>query len=137
MENESINVPSKIITEHNGYTCEYKLVKVTAWTSKGKPETLFSQEDSTNEDRLFEELFSTFFTLDKDSRCARKDIQQTLSENADNTLVKAIGFKLDNLQYCSHYRAFLKYIASLGGVKESIFKYDWGFGRGFKGVKVK
>lgn len=137
MENESINVPSKIITEHNGYTCEYKLVKVTALVSKDKSETLFSQEDSTNENGLFEELFSTFFSLDKGSTCSRKDIQQTLSENADNVLVKAIGFKLDKLQYCSHYRAFLKYIASLDGVKESIFKYEWGFGRGFKGIKVK
>ena len=137
MENESISVPSKIITEHNGYTCEYKLVKVTAWVSKDKSETLFSQEDSTNENGLFEELFSTFFVLDKGSRCTRKDIQQTLSENANNALVKAIGFKLDNLQYCSHYRAFLKYIASLDGVKESRFKYEGGFGQGFKGIKVK
>ena len=129
MGNESINVPSKIITEHNGYTCEYKLVKVTAWLSKDKSETLLDTE--------FEELFSTFFVLDKGSRCTRKDIQKTLSENANNVLVKAIGFKLDNLQYCSQYRAFLKYIASLDGVKESRFKYEGGFGQGFKGIKVK
>ena len=137
MENGSISVPSKIITEHNGYTCEYKLVKVTAWVSKDKTETILSQEDSTNENGLFEELFSTFFVLDKGSRCTRKDIQKTLSENANNVLVKAIGFKLDNLQYCSHYRAFLKYITSLDGVKESRFKYEGGFGQGFKGIKVK
>ena len=137
MENESINVPSKIITEHNGYTCEYKLVKVTAWVSKDKTETLLDTESEHSEDKLFEELFSTFFVLDKGSRCTRKDIQKTLSENANNVLVKAIGFKLDNLQYCSHYRAFLKYITSLDGVKESRFKYEWGFGRGFKGIKVK
>ena len=129
MGNESINVPSKIITEHNCYTCEYKLVKVTAWLSKDKSETLLDTE--------FEELFSTFFVLDKGSRCTRKDIQKTLSENANNVLVKAIGFKLDNLQYCSQYRAFLKYIASLDGVKESRFKYEGGFGQGFKGIKVK
>ena len=137
MENGSISVPSKIITEHNGYTCEYKLVKVTAWVSKDKTETILSQEDSTNENGLFEELFSTFFVLDKGSRCTRKDIQKTLSENANNVLVKAIGFKLDNLQYCSHNRAFLKNIASLDGVKESRFKYEGGFGQGFKGIKVK
>lgn len=137
MENESIKVPSKIITEHNGYTCEYKLVKVTAWVSKDKSETLLDTETDHSEDSLFEELFSTFFVLDKGSRCARKDIQQTLSENANNALVKAIGFKLDNLQYCSHYRAFLKYIASIEGVKESRFKYEGGFGQGFKGIKVK
>ena len=137
MENGSISVPSKIITEHNGYTCEYKLVKVTAWVSKDKTETILSKEDSTNENGLFEELFSTFFVLDKGSRCTRKDIQKTLSENANNVLVKAIGFKLDNLQYCSHYREFLKYIASLDGVKESRFKYEGGFGQGFKGIKVK
>lgn len=137
MTNESISVPSKIITEHNGYTCEYKLVKVTAWVSKDKTETLLDTESEHSEDKLFEELFSTFFAIDKGSRCTRKDIQQTLSENANNVLVKAIGFKLDNLQYCSHYRAFLKYIASLDGVKESRFKYEGGFGQGFKGIKVR
>ena len=137
MGNGSINVPSKIITEHNGYTCEYKLVKVTAYVSKGKRETLLDTESEHSEDKLFEELFSTFFVLDKGSRCTRKDIQETLSKNANNVLVKAIGFKLDNLQYCSHYRAFLKYIASLDGVKESRFKYEGGFGQGFKGIKVK
>ena len=113
MENESISVPSKIITEHNGYTCEYKLVKVTAYASKGKPETLLDTET----DALFEELFSTLFALDESFRTTSGNIKQHLINNADNPTIKAIGFNLDKLQYCVHYRAFLKYIASLDGVK--------------------
>ena len=69
--------------------------------------------------------------------CINSDIQLCLVENANNLIVKTIGFKLNNLQYCGHYRAFLKYIASLNGVSEVRFNENGVRNRGFKGIKLK
>ena len=65
------------------------------------------------------------------------DIQLCLVENANNLIVKTIGFKISNLAYCGHYRAFLKYIESLDGVKDTRWRDGKIQTRGFTGIKLK
>lgn len=86
---------------------------------------------------FFSKLIQMFFVLDKDAKCTKGDIQLCLVENANNLIVKTIGFKISNLAYCGHYRAFLKYITSLHGVSEVRFNEHGVRNRGFKGIKLK
>ena len=86
---------------------------------------------------FFSKLIQMYFVLDEKAKCINSDIQLCLVENANNLIVKTIGFKLNNLQYCGHYRAFLKYIASLDGVSEVRFNENGVRNRGFKGIKLK
>lgn len=86
---------------------------------------------------FFSKLIQMFFVLDKDAKCTKGDIQLCLVENANNLIVKTIGFKLNNMQYCGHYRAFLKYIASLDGVEETRWRDGKIQNRGFSGIKLK
>ena len=86
---------------------------------------------------FFSKLIQMFFVLDKDAKCTKGDIQLCLVENANNLIVKTIGFKISNLAYCGHYRAFLKYIESLNGVKEVRVQHNNMTVRGFSGIRLK
>lgn len=86
---------------------------------------------------FFSKLIQMFFVLDKDAKCTKGDIQLCLVENANNLIVKTIGFKISNLAYCGHYRAFLKYIESLDGVKDTRWRDGKIQTRGFTGIKLK
>ena len=86
---------------------------------------------------FFSKLIPMFFVLDKDAKCTKGDIQLCLVENANNLIVKTIGFKISNLAYCGHYRAFLKYIESLDGVKDTRWRDGKIQTRGFTGIKLK
>ena len=86
---------------------------------------------------FFSKLIQMFFVIDKDAKCTKGDIQLCLVENANNLIVKTIGFKISNLAYCGHYRAFLKYIESLDGVKDTRWRDGKIQTRGFTGIKLK
>lgn len=93
-----------------------------------------SEEDSEETDAdFFGRLVKNYFILEAGATCARADIQMLLIENEKEILIKACGFKTSNLNYCQRYRSFLKYLASLDGVSETILRHS---GRVFKGIKI-
>ena len=85
---------------------------------------------------FFDKLISMFFVLESGAVCTKSDLQLFLTENANNLLIRAIGFKLNNLAYCGHYRAFLKYISSLEGVIEDRVYVNKSQVRCFKGIRL-
>ena len=94
-----------------------------------------SEEDSEETDAdFFGRLVKEYFIIEEGATCARADIQMLLIENEKEILIKACGFKTSNLNYCQRYRSFLKYLASLDGVSETIARHA---GRVFKGIKIR
>ena len=74
-----------------------------------------------------------------DAKCTEYDIKALLWKQAvlDNALFTGFVFRYGDLQRCEHYRAFLKYITSLDGVKETRFHGNGLHVRGFKGIGIK
>lgn len=119
MSNKSI--PLTITKCYDGTECIYTLTKVTP-----SRETI-SAIESFNNNALFEIIINKYFILNPNAKCASNEIQTILRENAkrdDDLWLAGFDFTLSNLQYCEHYRAFLKYITSLDGVKEIRFRKD-------------
>ena len=131
MSNKSI--PLTITKYYDGTECIYTLTKVTP-----SQETIAAIE-SFNNNALFENIINKYFILDPNAKCTKDDIQALILEQAtcDNTLFIGFDFTLSNLQYCEHYRAFLKYITSLDGVKEIRFQKDGLQVRGYKGIGIR
>ena len=93
-----------------------------------------SEEDAEESDsEIFDKLFNQHFKLDAQSTCLRSDIQMLLIEHEHDLLVRAAGFKISNLNYCSRYRAFLKYLANMNDVEEI---RQFKSGRAFKGLSI-
>lgn len=93
-----------------------------------------SEEDSEETDAdFFGRLVNSYFVLDPDAVCSRADIQMLIIAHDKEILIKACGFKTSNLGYCPRYRSFLKYLASLDGISETIRRQS---GRVFKGIKI-
>ena len=126
-------IPLTITKQYDGTECTYTLTKVTP-----SRETIAAIE-SFNNNVLFENIINKYFILDPNAKCASNEIQALFREQAtcDNTLFVGFVFRYDNLQYCEHYRAFLKYITSLDGVKEIRFQKDGLQVRGYKGIGIK
>lgn len=131
MSNKSI--PLTITKQYDGTECIYTLTKVTP-----SRETITAIE-SFNNGALFENIINEYFILNPNAKCASNEIQTILRENAtcDNALFIGFDFTLSNLQYCEHYRAFLKYITSLDGVKEVRFRSNGVQVRGYKGIGIR
>lgn len=130
MSNKSI--PLTITKQYDGAECIYTLTKITP-----SRETIAAIE-SFNNNALFENIINKYFILGPNAKCASNEIQTMLREQAtcDSTLFIGFDFTLSNLQYCEHYRAFLKYITSLDGVKEVRFQKDGLQVRGYKGIGI-
>ena len=131
MSNKSI--PLTITKYYDGTECTYTLTKITP-----SRETIAAIESFDN-NVLFENIINRYFILDPNAKCASNEIQTLLREQTtrDKALFVGFDFTLSNLQYCEHYRAFLKYITSLDGVKEIRFQKDGLQVRGYKGIGIK
>lgn len=127
------SIPLTITKYYDDTECIYTLTKVIP----GK-ETIAAIESFDN-NALFENIINKYFTLGPNAKCASNEIQALLREQAmhDKALFVGFIFRGDNLQYCEHYRAFLKYIMSLDGVKEIRFRKDGVQVRGYKGIGIK
>ena len=126
-------IPLTITKQYDGTECIYTLTKVIP-----SKETIAAIE-SFNNNVLFENIINKYFILDPNAKCASIEIQALLREQAarDTALFAGFVFRCDNLQYCEHYRAFLKYIESLDGVKEIRFRNDGLQVRGYKGIGIR
>lgn len=126
-------IPHTITKHYDGTECVYTLTKVTP-----SRETITAIE-SFNNNALFENIINKYFILGPNAKCTKDDIQALIWEQAtcDNTLFIGFDFTLSNLQYCSQYRAFLKYITSLDGVKETRFRGNGSLVRGYKGIGIR
>ena len=126
-------IPLTITKQYDGTECVYTLTKVIP-----SKETI-SAIESFNDNALFENIINKYFILSPNAKCTKDDIQALIWEQAvcDNALFIGFDFTLSNLQYCEHYRAFLKYITSLDGVKETRFHGNGLRVRGFKGIGIK
>ena len=131
MSNKSI--PLTITKYYDGTECTYTLTKVTP-----SQETIAAIE-SFNNNVLFENIINKYFVLGPNAKCTKDDIQTLICEQAtcNSALFIGFDFTLSNLQYCEHYRAFLKYITSLDGVKETRFRGNGVQVRGYKGIGIK
>lgn len=131
MSNKSI--PLTITKYYDGTECIYSLTKVIS-----SKETITAIE-SFNNNVLFENIINKYFILGPNAKCAKDDIQALIWEQAthDKALFVGFDFTLSNLQYCEHYRTFLKYITSLNGVKETRFRGNGTQVRGYKGIGIK
>ena len=126
-------IPHTITKHYDGTEYVYTLTKVTP-----SRETIDAIE-SFNNNALFENIINKYFILGPNAKCTKDDIQALIWEQAacDNALFIGFDFTLSNIQYCEHYRAFLKYITSLDGVKETRFHGNGLHVRGFKGIGIK
>lgn len=131
MSNKSI--PLTITKYYDGTECVYTLTKVTP-----SQETTAAIESFDN-NVLFENIINKYFILGPNAKCTKDDIQALIWEQAacDNALFIGFDFTLSNLQYCEHYRAFLKYITSLDGVKETRFRGNGVQVRGYKCIGIR
>ena len=126
-------IPLTITKQYDGAECTYVLTKVTP-----SRETIAAIE-SFNNNVLFENIINKYFILDPNAKCTSNEIQALIWKHAvcDNALFAGFVFKRGTLQYCEHYRAFLKYITSLDGVKEIRFQKDGLQVRGYKGIGIR
>lgn len=126
-------IPLTITKYYDGAEYVYTLTQVTP-----SQETIAAIESFDN-NVLFENIINKYFILGPNAKCTKDDIQALIWEQAtrDNALFIGFDFTLSNLQYCEHYRAFLKYITSLDGVKEVRFRCNGLQVRGFKGIGIK
>lgn len=126
-------IPLTITEQYDGTECTYTLTKVIP-----SKETITAIE-SFNNDALFENIINKYFILGPNAKCTKDDIQALIWEQAacDSALFIGFDFTLSNLQYCEHYKAFLKYITSLDGVKETRFRGNGARVRGFRGIGIK
>ena len=125
-------IPHTITKYYDGTECVYTLTKVIP-----SKETIAAIGSFNN--ALFENIINKYFILNPNAKCASNEIQALLQKQAvrDNALFVGFVFRCGNLQSCEHYRAFLKYIASLDGVKEIRFKKDGLQVRGYKGIGIR
>ena len=126
-------IPHTITKYYDGTECVYTLTKVIP--SKEMIATIESFDNNV----LFENIINKYFILNPNAKCTKYDIQALIWKHAicDNALFAGFVFKRGTLQYCEHYRAFLKYITSLDGVKEIRFRNDGLQVRGYKGICIR
>lgn len=122
-------IPRSIVKQYDGIECTYILAKVE------HSKEIANQIESLNNEALFGKIVEKYFILGRDRFCASAEIKELLRKQSildEDILLAGFNFKSD-IQYCHQYRAFLKYIACLDGVKESRFQDK----RGFTGIKLK
>lgn len=134
MKKNTKSIPLTITKRYDGAECVYALTKVTP-----SQETITAIEPFNNNNALFENIINKYFILSPNAKCTKGDFQALIRERAahDKALFVGFDFTLSNLQYCEHYRAFLKYIKSLNGVEETKYRDGNIQYRGFKGIGIK
>lgn len=127
-------IPHTITKYYDGTECVYTLTKVIP-----SKETITAIESFDN-NVLFENIINKYFILGPNAKCIKDDIKALIWEQTAHDkdgLFAGFVFKRGNLQYCEHYRAFLKYITSLNGVKETRFSGNGVQVRGYKCIGIR
>ena len=133
MKQNKKSIPLTITKRYNGVECIYTLTQVIP-----NKETIAAIESFDNA-TIFANIVNKYFVLGQNRKCSRAEIQTILQENAscdENIQLAGFDFTLSNLQYCEQYRSFLKYIASLDGVKPAKLGDRYTRYRGFKGIGI-
>ena len=133
MKQNKKSIPLTITKRYNGVECIYTLTQVIP-----NKETIAAIESFDNA-TIFANIVNKYFVLGQNRKCSRAEIQTILQENAscdENIQLAGFDFTLSNLQYCEQYRSFLKYIASLDGVKSTNLSDRYTRYRGFKGIGI-
>ena len=133
MKQNKKSIPLTITKQYNGVECIYTLVQVIP-----NKETIAAIE-SFDSAALFTNIINKYFVFGQNRKCSRAEIQTILQENVscdEDIRLAGFDFTLSNLQYCEQYRSFLKYIASLDGVKPTKLGYRYKRYRGFKGIGI-
>ena len=133
MKQNKKSIPLTITKQYNGVECIYTLTQVIP-----NKETIAAIESFDNA-TLFANIINKYFTFGQNRKCSRAEIQTILQENAScDEAIRLAGFDftLSNIQYCEQYRSFLKYIASLDGVKPTKLGNRYTRYRGFKGIGI-
>lgn len=133
MKKNTKSIPLTITKHYDGTECIYALTKVTP--NKETTTTVKSFDVA-----FFKLIINKYFAFGQNEKCSSAEIQTILRENAkcdDDLWLAGFNFTLSNLQYCEHYRAFLKYIKSLNGVEETKYRDGNIQYRGFKGIGIK
>ena len=133
MEQNKKSIPLTITKRYNGVECIYTLTQVIP-----NKETITPIESFDNA-TIFANIVNKYFVFGQNRKCSRAEIQTILQENAscdENIRLAGFDFTLSNLQYCEQYRSFLKYIASLDGVKPTKLGDRYTRYRGFKGIGI-
>lgn len=97
---------------------------------------LLDEDAEESDAELFTDLITQFFQIKSGAFCSRADIQKMLIENESDILIRAVGFKVNNLNYCSRYRAFMKFLANIEDVSEDQRRCNGVPQRGFKGIEL-
>ena len=133
MKQNKKSIPLTITKRYNGVECIYTLTQVIP-----NKETITPIESFDNV-TIFANIVNKYFVFGQNRKCSRAEIQTILQENAscdENIRLAGFDFTLSNLQYCEQYRSFLKYIASLDGVKPTKLGDRYTRYRGFKGIGI-
>ncbi len=134
MKQNKKSIPLTITKQYDDTECIYTLTKVIP-----NKETIAAIESFDNT-TLFANIINKYFVFGQSEKCLRAEIQTILQENAsydEDIRLAEFDFTLSNIQYCSQYRSFLKYIASLDGVKPARIGDRYTRNRGFKGIGIK
>lgn len=132
MKRNDKSIPHTITKQFGDVECIYTLTQVIP-----SKQTITAIESFDN-NILFENIINKYFVLGRNEKCSKAEIQTMIQENASHDDIRLAGFDftLSNLSYCSQYRAFLKYIASLDGVKDIRYQDGYMHLRGFKGIGI-
>ena len=133
MKQNKKSIPLTITKRYNGVECIYTLTQVIP-----NKETIAAIESFDNA-TIFANIVNKYFVFGQNRKCSRAEIQTILQENAscdENIRLAGFDFTLSNLKYCEQYRSFVKYIASLDGVKSTNLSDRYTRYRGFKGIGI-
>lgn len=134
MKQNKKSIPLTITKRYNGVECTYTLTQVIP-----NKETITAVESFDNA-TLFANIVNKYFVSGQNMKCSRSEIQAILHEKAscdEDIRLAGFDFTLSNLQYCEQYRSFLKYIASLDGVKPTKLGDRYTKYRAFKCIGIK
>lgn len=126
-------IPRSIVKQYDGIECTYILAKVE------HSREIANQIESLNNEALFEKIVKKYFDLDKDGFCSSAKIKNLLRKQSvldEDIQLAGFNFKKD-IQYCHQYRAFLKYLLSLKGVKGDRQHINNEQFRGFRGISIR
>lgn len=134
MKQNKKSIPLTITKRYNGVECTYTLTQVIP-----NKETITAIESFDNAS-LFASIINKYFVFGQSMKCSHAEIQTILYEKAscdEDIRLAGFDFTLSKLQYCEQYRSFLKYIASLDGVKPTRLGDRYTAYRAFKGIGIK
>lgn len=122
-------IPRTIVKQYGNIECTYILAKVE-----------HSREIANQiESLMFEKIVEKYFDLDKDGFCSSAEIKNLLRKQSildEDIQLAGFNFK-KGIEYCNQYRAFLKYLLSIKGVKKDRGYINNEQFRGFRGISIR